>query len=124
MAGLQRAVRTAICSLCLSLFLASTTKAQLSDELLDSTFISNSFYQTDLTQAIQDVALQAGINIIVAAQPLFVTDAVFENQTLRTVLDLLLAGTGLIYDIQPNYVIVYDPRDVDQIDNRNVADFY
>ena len=96
----------------------------MSEELLDSTIISNSFYQTDLTQAIQDVALQAGVNIIVAAQPLFVTDAVFENQTLRTVLDLLLAGTGLIYDVQPNYLIVYDPRDVDQIDNRNVADFY
>ena len=28
------------------------------------------------------------------------------------------------HDVQPNYLIVYDPRDVDQIDNRNVADFY
>lgn len=98
--------------------------AQLDESQLDTTLVSNSFYQTDLTQAIQDVALQAGINIIVAAQPLFVTDAVFENQSVRDVLDLLLAGTGLIYDVQPSYIIIYDPREVDQIDNRNVADFY
>ena len=87
MTGWQRAVKLAGCWLCLSVLVANTSKAQLSDELLDNTIISNSFYQTDLTQAIQDVALQAGVNIIVAAQPLFVTDAVFENQTLRTVLD-------------------------------------
>ena len=67
--------------------------AQLDESQLDTTLVSNSFYQTDLTQAIQDVALQAGMNIIVAAQPLFVTDAVFENQSVRVVLDLLLAKT-------------------------------
>lgn len=94
------------------------------ENTLNEIKISNSFYQTDLTQALQDVALQAGVNIIVAAEPLFVTDAVFEQQTLGDVLDLLLAGTGLIYDLQPSYIIIYDPREVDQLDDRNAADFY
>ena len=118
-------IRTSIVALIFALLsFGQTATAQFDDSQLDSTLISNSFYQTDLTQAIQDVALQAGVNIIVAAQPLFVTDAVFDSQPLRVVLDLLLAGTGLIYDVKSSYIIIYDPREVDQIDNRNVGDFY
>ena len=47
MMGLQQAIRLALSWMCLSVLVANTSKAQLSEELLDNTIISNSFYQTD-----------------------------------------------------------------------------
>ena len=104
--------------------LTAESQAQsLRDKIATST-ISNTFYQTDLNQAIADVAFEAGVNIIVAAQPLAFTDAIIEDRPLLEALDMLLAGTGLVYEVKDQYIIVYDPREVDQIDGRNIADFY
>lgn len=86
--------------------------------------VSNAFYQTDLSQAITEIGLETGINIVVASSTLFVTDAVLEDQSVEEALQLLLAGTGLVYDVQSSYILVYDPREVDQYDTRNISDFY
>ena len=122
---MNQSVLRAMVKFCFLLLLVSNVaRAQTLQDKLATATISNSFFQTDLNQAISDIALEADINIIVAAQTLFVTDAVFDNQPVLDALNLLLAGTGLVYDINDNYIIVYDPREVDQIDNRNIADFY
>ena len=59
------------------LFTTLTAEAQVQGlrDKVSTLTISNTFYQTDLSQALADVAFEAGVNIIIAAQPLAFTDA-------------------------------------------------
>jgi type II secretory pathway component GspD/PulD (secretin) len=89
---------------CLALLVSSAAAAQSLPQL-----VSNVFQDTDLRQAISDVAAQAHVNIIADPSVAGVVTVDLENVTVDKALDLLLAGTG--YQVQKNddYYLVFNP---------------
>jgi type II secretory pathway component GspD/PulD (secretin) len=75
----------------------------------DSTLVSNVFSETDLRQAIEDVAAQAGVNIIADPSVQGVVSATLDNVTVGKALMLLLAGTEYQVQKTPDYYLVYRP---------------
>ena len=71
--------------------------------------ISNVFSQTDLRQALQDVAAQAGVNIIADPSVQGVVSVTLDNVSVDKALKLLLAGTGYRFAANPSYYLVYSP---------------
>ena len=74
--------------------------------------ISNIFFQTNIDEALQDIALQAGVKIVIdeavsgrASVTLSIEDMKFEDA-----LDKILSGTGFAYELFSDYVLVFDPR--------------
>lgn len=87
----------------LGLLLVTPTLAQ------DEALISNVFSETDLRLAIEDVAAQAGVNIIADPSVQGVITATLDNVTVERALELLLAGTPYEVERTPNYYLVYGP---------------
>lgn len=75
----------------------------------DQTLVSNVFYQSDLRQAIEDVAAQAKVNIIADPSVQGVVSVTLDNVTVEKALDLLLAGTGYQMQVTPDYYLVFSP---------------
>jgi type II secretory pathway component GspD/PulD (secretin) len=73
----------------------------------DTPVIDNVFFQSDLRQAIEDVAGQAGVNIIADPTVQGVVSVTIENSTIERALDLLLAGTEFQVQRTPDYYLVY-----------------
>lgn len=75
----------------------------------DSKLVSNVFSETDLRQAIEDIAAQAGVNIIADPSVQGVVSATLENATIDDALKLLLAGTEYQVQKTPDYYLVFRP---------------
>lgn len=73
------------------------------------TGISNVFFQSDLRQAIEDVAAQAGVNIIADPTVQGIVSVTLEDVTVERALDLLIAGTDYRVEKAENYYLVYSP---------------
>lgn len=75
--------------------------------------ISNVFVDTDLRQALQDIALQAGVTIIPGASVTGLVTADLQDVPLEQALEMVLAGTGYVVDRYPGFYLVYspDPKD-------------
>ena len=71
--------------------------------------ISNVFSETDLRQAIEDVAAQAGVNIIADPSVQGVVSATLDNVSVDEALKLLLAGTEYQVQKTPDYYLVFRP---------------
>ncbi|TVQ27672.1 MAG: type II secretion system protein GspD [Wenzhouxiangella sp.] len=71
--------------------------------------VDNVFFQTDLRQAIEDVAAQLGINIIADPSVQGIVSVTLEDASVDSALELLLAGTGYRYVQQPDYILVFNP---------------
>ncbi len=71
--------------------------------------ISNVFIDTDLRQALQDIALQAGATIIAGSEVSGLVTAELREASLREALDVVLAGTGYEVAKRSNYYLVYSP---------------
>ncbi len=86
----------------------------------DQPLVDNVFYQTDLRQAIEDIAAQANVNIIADPGVQGLVSVAIENATVDEALKLLLAGTE--YDIQrtDDYYLVFTP-DIDSDSFTDVA---
>ena len=69
--------------------------------------VDNVFFQSDLREAIEDVAAQAGVNIIADPTVQGVVSVTIENSTVERALDLLLAGTEFQVQETPDYYLVY-----------------
>ncbi len=65
---------------------------------------------TDLRQALQDIALQAGITIIPDPSVTGLVTADLQNLPLDQALEVVLAGTGYQVREYPNYYLVYSPE--------------
>lgn len=78
--------------------------------------VNNVFFQTDLRQAIEDIAAQTAVNVIADPSVEGIVSVTIENATIESALNLVLAGTGYRVSRQPDYYLVFDP-DVD-------ADFF
>ena len=71
--------------------------------------VSNVFFQSDLRQALEDVAAQAGVNIIADPTVQGVVSVTLEDLTVENALKLLLAGTEYRLEVTPDYYLVYSP---------------
>lgn len=71
--------------------------------------VDNVFFQTDLRQAIEDIAAQTGQNIIADPSVQGVVSVTLDNVSLDRALDLVLAGTGYRVAFQPDYILVFNP---------------
>lgn len=69
--------------------------------------IDNVFLQSDLRQALSDVAAQAGVNIIADPSVQGVVSVTLEDATVEEALSLLLAGSDYGYARFRNYYLVY-----------------
>jgi type II secretory pathway component GspD/PulD (secretin) len=83
--------------------MASVASAQ------DRPLVSNVFYQSDLRQALEDVAAQAKVNIIADPSVQGVVSVTLDNVTVDKALDLLLAGTEYQSQATPDYYLVFSP---------------
>jgi type II secretory pathway component GspD/PulD (secretin) len=70
--------------------------------------VDNVFFQTDLQQALEDIAAQSGENIIAGPDVQGIVSVTLDNVTVKQALELVLAGTR--YDVvrQPDYYLVFD----------------
>lgn len=75
----------------------------------DTQRISNVFISTDLRQALEDVAAQAGVNIIADPSVGGVVSAELDDVTVERALEVLLAGTGFQYMMADGYYLVFSP---------------
>ena len=71
--------------------------------------VDNVFFQTDLRQALEDIAAQTGVNIITDPSVSGIVSVSLEDVELERALDLVLAGTGFRVSRQPDYYLVFNP---------------
>lgn len=90
---------------CLVVVAATTSIAAAEDRPL----VSNVFFQSDLRQALEDVAAQAKVNIIADQSVQGVVSVTLESVTVDKALQLLLAGTDYQVQVTPDYYLVYNP---------------
>lgn len=88
------------------------------NQLMDG-LVNNYFFLTDLREAIQDIALQAGKNVIIADTVTGNVTLTLENETFEAALNSLLAGSIYKYKAFEDYVNVYDPRSLDTMSDLN-----
>jgi len=72
--------------------------------------ISNVFMDTDLRQALQDVAAQAKVNIMPGPGVNGYITAELDAVTVDKALEILLAGTGYEVLRRPDYYLIYSPE--------------
>ena len=82
---------------CLVVVAATTSIAAAEDRPL----VSNVFFQSDLRQALEDVAAQAKVNIIADQSVHGVVSVTLESVTVDKALQLLLAGTDYQVQVTP-----------------------
>lgn len=75
----------------------------------DRPVVSNVFVQTDLRQAIEDVAAQAKVNIIADPSVQGVVSVTLDNVSVEKALDLLLVGTEYQVHATEDYYLVFSP---------------
>jgi type II secretory pathway component GspD/PulD (secretin) len=75
----------------------------------DGPLVSNVFQDTDLRQAIADVAAQANVNIIADPSVAGLVSVELKKVTVDKALDLLLAGTGYQVQKKADYYLVFNP---------------
>lgn len=71
--------------------------------------VSNSFYQTDLRQAVQDIAFEADLNIVFGSDIIGVTDVTFSSLPVTDALRLVLAGSGATFELIDDFILIYEP---------------
>ena len=71
--------------------------------------VNNVFLDTDLRQALNDVAAQAKVNIVADPSVQGVVSVEMKDATVTQALDLLLAGTGFQYVRKPGFYLVFSP---------------
>lgn len=71
--------------------------------------VDNVFFQTDLRQAIEDIAAQTGVNIIADPSVQGIVSVTIDNAPVESALELILAGTGYKVSRQRDYYLVFNP---------------
>ncbi|MCY2924369.1 MAG: hypothetical protein NT031_02855 [Planctomycetota bacterium] len=84
--------------------------AKVAKPAIKSTLVSNVFVDTDLRQALQDVATQIGVTIVVDATVGGQVSCELKDATLDKALEILLAGTGYSVKKTPDYHLIYSPE--------------
>lgn len=71
--------------------------------------VTNVFADTDLRQALQDIATQVGVTIIADPSVTGVVSCELKEVPLEKALGIILAGTGYAVQQTPDYYLVYPP---------------
>lgn len=100
---------TTLCA-CLCFATAAAQAQQTPTSSSGGPEISNAFFQSDLRQALEDIAAQARVNIVATPEVSGLVTVTISNRNVETALDLVLAGTGYSFTRFPNYILVYDPE--------------
>ena len=87
----------------------------------NSPLVSNSFYQTDLRQAVQDIAFEANMNIVFGTDVIGTTDVTFSNMQVTDALRLVLAGSGATFEMIDNFILIYEPADMSVLSGEAIA---
>ena len=75
--------------------------------------VSNFYFQTDLNEALQDIALQANVNVVVDTSIVGQVTVTLDDVNFEEALSRILAGTGYSYELFADFVMVFDPKTVD-----------
>lgn len=105
----------------LSGLLVSQASAQTQVYSTNSPLVSNSFYQTDLRQAVQDIAFEANMNIVFGTDVIGTTDVTFSNMQVTDALRLVLAGSGATFEMIDNFILIYEPADMSVLSGEAIA---
>jgi type II secretory pathway component GspD/PulD (secretin) len=97
--SISRVIRAFI--VCASIFITTSAVAQ------NQQLVSNVFFNTDLRQALEDVAAQAGVNIITDPSVQGVVSVELTDVTVEKALELLLAGTEFQVQRTADYFLVF-----------------
>lgn len=91
---------------------APTTTARLPKTNTKPALVNNVFFDTDLRQALQDIAAQVGAIIIPEASVTGIVSCELKNVPLDKALEIILAGTGYVVKKTPDYYLVCstDPK--------------
>ncbi|MEI7837809.1 MAG: secretin N-terminal domain-containing protein, partial [Planctomycetota bacterium] len=84
--------------------------AKVAKTAIKATLVSNVFVDTDLRQALQDVANQIGVTIVVDSTVGGQVSCELKDATLDKALEILLAGTGYSVKKTPDYHLIYSPE--------------
>lgn len=101
-----KACKFTITLLIVTSVLAIHLQAIAEDQSSDSQLISNVFFDTDLRQALQDIAMQAGVTIIAGADVHGYVTCELEEVPLDKALRIVLAGTGYAVKETPDYYFI------------------
>ncbi len=112
LALLRITISSIIISVCV--FVGNVSFGQVKEPL-----INNYFFLTDLREAIQDIALQAGRNVIIAETISGNITLTLEDANFTDALNSLLAGSLYKFREFEDYVNVYDPRNLDTMSDLN-----
>jgi type II secretory pathway component GspD/PulD (secretin) len=93
----------------LTIVLGSSALSVRTADAQSQLLVDNVFFQTDLNQALEDIAVQTGENIITDPSVQGIVSVTLENVTLDEALELVLAGTPYRVARQPDYYLVYSP---------------
>jgi len=81
----------------------------------DQPLVDNVFFQSDLQIALEDIAAQTGVNIIVDPSVQGVVTVTLENVSIEKALQLVLAGTNYKVHVTPDYYLVYTPDETSDL---------
>lgn len=84
----------------------AASEATPTDKAAGPQLITNTFFDTELRQALQDIATQAGVTIIAGQGVSGVVSVDLKDTPLDKALDLVLAGTGYIVKKTPDYYLI------------------
>jgi type II secretory pathway component GspD/PulD (secretin) len=102
-------LRTALLAqLIISLFLILNVQSALAQQPGEN-LINNIFLDTDLRQALQDIAVQSGATIIPGPDVTGMVTAELKDKTVEKALDIVLASTDYEWIKQDGYYLVYSP---------------
>lgn len=70
---------------------------------------SNVFFQSEINEALQQVALQTGVNIVATDNVTGLVSMSIQNKTAVQATELILSGTRYDFEVFEDYIFVYDP---------------
>lgn len=97
------------CLIAVSVFFATGNFCTMARAQSAETF-SNVFFQSEITEALQQVALQTGVNIVATENVTGLVSLSIQEKTAVDSVDSILSGTGYAYEEFDDYIFVYDPR--------------
>ncbi len=83
-----------------------TNDANDSAETAKPAFVSNVFFDTDLRQALHDIALQVGVIIVPDESVVGLVTCTLQDVPLEKALEIVLAGTSYVVKETPDYYLV------------------
>ncbi|MCX7016965.1 MAG: hypothetical protein NTW86_31130, partial [Candidatus Sumerlaeota bacterium] len=74
-----------------------------------SPLISKTFVDADLRVALDDISRDAGVTIVSGPDVIGYVSCEFQHAPLEKALELVLTGTGFLFEKKPDYYLVYSP---------------